>query len=399
MCGGIGRRMATTVLFLVIGTAVIFGTMQHHQGLLNPMVLVITISLTAVGVTYFMSRSLARSLEDLTLAAQKVAAGTPIRQINLPMGRPDEIGALAKAFHDMACRLEERQQRLIENELRAKAAGRSLCSELQTDLQLQRETNRLKDEFVATVSHELRTPLTSIKGALALLNSGTLGIIPEKAKSMLSIALNNSERLIRLINDILDIEKMEANKLTYDLKTIDLHAFIEQTIETNKHYADDTAVRLELDAQSRNLTVNADPDRLTQAMDNLISNAIKFSPSGGCVTIGVADNGGSARISVSDDGPGIPEEFQDQIFNKFAQADSSNTRKKGGTGLGLCITKAIIEDHGGRIAFETEKGEGTTFYFDLPLDDQDTATGDLSPKGRPAGGSRTPSSTETSRIG
>lgn len=238
-----------------------------------------------------------------------------------------------------------------------------------------RKVSNLKDEFVSTVSHELRTPLTSIYGALGLLRNSVAGELPEKAQSLVNVAYTNSDRLIRLISDILDIEKISAGAMPYDFEPLDLGTVLEQGIEANRGYAEQLGVHLELSEGRKTFKISADADRIAQVLANLISNAAKFSPRGSVVTVRAAEFEDTVRISVIDRGEGIPEQFQDKIFGRFAQADTSDTRKKGGTGLGLAISKAIVEAHGGTIGFETVGGEGTTFHFDLPLlRDSDAST-------------------------
>ncbi|MBB4301294.1 PAS domain S-box-containing protein [Rhodobium orientis] len=235
-----------------------------------------------------------------------------------------------------------------------------------TDLSERYRSERLKDEFVSTVSHELRTPLTSIKGSLGLLKADVLGDLSPQAKSMISIAHANCDRLVRLINDMLDIEKIQAGKITYDFKRIDLIPFLERTIEANRSYGEEFNVVVRLEPGAPWVQVQADRDRLAQVLTNLLSNAVKHSPSGGTVEVRVAVDGDQVRVSVVDDGPGIPADFRGKIFGKFCQADSADNRQRGGSGLGLSIAKAIVEDHGGTIGYDTETGKGTEFHFDLP---------------------------------
>lgn len=226
--------------------------------------------------------------------------------------------------------------------------------------------DRMKSEFVSTVSHELRTPLTSIRGSLGLVWGGVTGELPEKAKSLIGIAKNNCERLIRLINDILDSEKIESGKMRFELQPLELVPLIEQALAANEGFAEQHKVKMILSATAQPVRVNVDSDRLIQVLTNLLSNAIKFSPAQGLVQVRVRHASGRVRVEISDSGPGIPEEFQKRIFQKFSQADSSDTRQKGGTGLGLNISKAILERMEGSIGFATETNVGTTFFFELP---------------------------------
>ncbi len=225
---------------------------------------------------------------------------------------------------------------------------------------------RIKDEFVATVSHELRTPLTSIAGALGLLTSNAVGKLPDPASRLLTIAYTNSQRLIRLLNDILDIEKMESGKAVFNFKRVELRPLIEQTIEAILGFAKDYNVRIRLDSAPAAVDVRADPDRLAQVVTNLLSNAIKFSPPGEEVVVAVETRNETARISVRDHGHGVPDEFKPYIFEKFRQADATDARQKGGTGLGLSIVKQIVTRLGGTVDFADAPGGGAIFYVDLP---------------------------------
>lgn len=238
---------------------------------------------------------------------------------------------------------------------------------LATDITELKRIDRLKTEFVSTVSHELRTPLTSIRGSLGLVAGGVSGKLPDAAMKLIDIAKNNCERLIRLINDILDIEKIESGKMQLDLQPMALMPLLDQAIAANEGYGLANNVSLTLHCDDPTLQVKVEADRLTQIVTNLLSNALKFSPRGGTVEVHVTKAGLGVRVEVRDHGPGIPEEFRTRIFQKFSQADSSDTRQKSGTGLGLNISRALVERMGGSIGFETRLGEGTTFFFELPL--------------------------------
>ena len=226
--------------------------------------------------------------------------------------------------------------------------------------------DRIKSEFVSTVSHELRTPLTSIRGSLGLIAGGVAGQLPDAVKSLVEIAKNNCERLIRLINDILDIEKIESGKMQLDLKVLVLQPLLAQALAANEGFGAAKNLHLTLVAPEEPLRVQADSDRLTQVVTNLLSNAMKFSPGDATVEVHVLRAGSVVRVEVRDQGPGIPDEFRKRIFQKFSQADSSDTRQNAGTGLGLNISRAIIERLDGSIGFESKVGAGSTFYFELP---------------------------------
>lgn len=212
----------------------------------------------------------------------------------------------------------------------------------------------------------MRTPLTSIAGSLGLLIGGASGKLPPAADRLLAIAYSNSQRLVRLINDILDIEKIESGQATFDLKPVALRPLIEQAVEANRGYADSFGARIRFDPDAANAPVRADVDRLIQVVTNLLSNAVKFSPPDADVEVGIENRSHAVRVTVRDYGPGIPTDFKSRIFEKFAQADSSDARQRGGTGLGLNIVKQIVDQHGGRVGFADAAGGGTLFYFELP---------------------------------
>ena len=245
-------------------------------------------------------------------------------------------------------------------------AGERMFLGVTRDITERKSMERVKDEFVSTVSHELRTPLTSITGSLGLIRSGALDQSPDKMRELIDIAHTNSERLVRLINDILDIEKIEAGFVEDTVEPIELMALIVSAVAANKGFSRQYGVRFALVERIKDVHVLGNRDRLMQVITNLLSNAVKFSPAGGNIDIAVTQCEANIRVEVSDQGSGIPEAFQSRIFQKFAQADSSDDRQKGGTGLGLSISKAIIERYGGIIGFDTTEGVGTTFYFELP---------------------------------
>jgi len=239
------------------------------------------------------------------------------------------------------------------------------------DIAARKKVDKLKNEFVSTVSHELRTPLTSITGALGLLIGGAVPAVPDKAIDLLIIAKNNAERLGRLVNDILDIEKLEFGKLELDISGCDIHVLMQQAIDQNMGYAMKYGVRLDLDNEAtagKKITVLADPDRFLQVMSNLISNAVKFSHMDGIVKVYTKATDKEITFYIEDFGTGIPPEFRKKIFQKFAQADSSDTRKRDGTGLGLSISRIIVERMGGTIDYTTQVDKGSVFFFSLPIE-------------------------------
>jgi PAS domain S-box-containing protein len=234
------------------------------------------------------------------------------------------------------------------------------------DLTERMKVELLKNEFISTVSHELRTPLTSIRGSLGLVIGGAVGPIPQPAAKLLAIAASNSERLVRLINDILDIEKLDSGKLHFELRRCELQLLVEQAVAVNQGYAQQLGTSLAIRCALPGAAAMLDADRTLQVLTNLLSNAAKFSPPGQPVEVALTRRQGNLRVEVRDRGPGIPLAFRERIFQKFAQADSSDTRAKGGTGLGLNISKAIIERQGGTIGFDSAPEQGATFYFEVP---------------------------------
>lgn len=244
--------------------------------------------------------------------------------------------------------------------------GRRIFTGLTRDITERKRLERMKTEFISTVSHELRTPLTAIRGALNLVLKKESATLTDKARHMIEMAERNSERLTFLINDILDLEKIEGGKLSFDFGATDLAALAARAIEDNEGYARKHGVNLTLASLDHPALVKADPHRLLQVFANLISNAVKFSPPDGVVEVSLVAQQGRYKVSVRDHGAGIPAHFRDRIFQRFAQADSSDSRDKGGTGLGLSITKAIVERHFGRVGFTDAPGGGTIFHFDLP---------------------------------
>jgi len=228
------------------------------------------------------------------------------------------------------------------------------------------EIDRIRNEFVSTVSHELRTPLTSIRGSLGLLQSGAMGVLPKKAAAMVAIAYKNSGRLVRIINDILDIGTIESGKLALKMSIVPLAELLQQSVEGNAGLAEKCGVRFVLEPVCADDRVMADPDRLMQVVANLLSNAAKFSLPGAEVRIRVRPGSTTMRVEVEDSGTGIPEAFKAHIFAKFAQADASATRRFEGTGLGLSIARKLMEAMGGSIGFDSIVDQGSVFYIELP---------------------------------
>ena len=244
------------------------------------------------------------------------------------------------------------------------------------DISERKHNDELKTQFISTVSHELRTPLTSIAGALGILNSGSLGKHTDQQQKLITIALHNSLRLQCLINDLLDMDKLLANKMELNIYPYCILEAVSKAIDNNQLYAKQHHVKLILAHSPKTTLVLGDPHRIQQVLTNLISNAAKFSnatsTSNSTVEIGIAVTGDFAQVTVTDHGNGIPEDFKSKIFQRFSQADSSDTRQKGGSGLGLAISKELIQRMGGNINFTSTPGKGCCFYFELPLAEKTT---------------------------
>lgn len=230
--------------------------------------------------------------------------------------------------------------------------------------------DRMKKEFISTVSHELRTPLTSIIASLGLLQSGRLSHDEDRSSELVAVAHRNSNRLLQLINDLLDLQKLTAGKIVYRFQPVELSILIDEVLRGIQAFADSFQIELDAKDIESDMRVWADRDRLIQVLNNLLSNAIKFSPKGERVTLSAGRNGQNAVIAVADRGPGIPEEFRTRLFERFTQVDSSATRSAGGSGLGLSIVKGLVEGMQGQVSLETNMEEGTTFFVELPLSPQ-----------------------------
>ena len=294
-------------------------------------------------------RVVARSLGQVVVAAEALDAGRyeDARLPNVRTAPNRETARLAHTFDRLALSIATRER------------------QLQDDIEKLKELERLKADFVSTVSHELRTPLTSMRGALGLVLGGAVGEVPVKGRELLRIALTNTDRLIRLINDILDIEKMDAGHVALREVRLRVRQLLETTIAGLEGFARDGEVRLVL-LDGPDAEVLGDSDRLIQVFTNLGSNAVKFSPKGSAVEFSVLHEGERLVVGVRDHGVGIPPEFASRIFGRFQQASGAGAHKSGGTGLGLSIAKAITELHGGQIGFEAAAGGGTKFWVTLP---------------------------------
>lgn len=251
-----------------------------------------------------------------------------------------------------------------EIEIRMSRCGADECLLVVRDISERTAADRLKREFIATVSHELRTPLSAIRGALGLLDPDSLAALDADSREMIDIARRNTERLMRLINDILDLEGLEEGRMALQFEALDLAPLARETLASITPLAIQYGVPLE-EGDMDGGRARVDGPRFTQALGNLLSNAVKFSPPGEPVRLTLQRTGGQVRLEVSNGGPGIPEAFRPRIFQRFAQADASDSRARGGTGLGLSITKALVERMGGRIGFDSQPGR-TVFHLEFP---------------------------------
>lgn len=223
-----------------------------------------------------------------------------------------------------------------------------------------------QDDFISTVSHELRSPLTSIKGSMGLLLSNAAGELPKPARGLLEIAHRNAERLVLIINDILDLQKIIDGGMAFDAQDVDVAELVHEAIAASSLYLQRFDLEVNVVGADDPIVLQSDPNRIIQVLGNLLTNAAKFSKPHGTVTVSVTQTQQEVTISVRDEGMGIPAAEQGKIFERFADMSNSNRHKNGGTGLGLSICKAIIDTLGGRISFESVEGEGTTFRVCLP---------------------------------
>jgi signal transduction histidine kinase len=290
--------------------------------------LILNISV-AIGLAAYFNRGTVQRLQVLMENSQRLTRKEPL---NPPLAGGDEIADLDRVFHEMAASLAE--------------------------------ADRMKQEFVAMVSHDLRAPLSSVRGALDLVARGTYGALSEKGKQILATADGSVRRLIKLVNDILDVEKLETGKLDFLPEAVSVARIIQRSLDSVRTLAEQSQCPLSADDPEFN--IYADEDRLVQVLVNLLSNAIKFSPKGESVQITTCSDDGWIEVRVADRGCGIPLEHQQAIFERFRQIKVSDSKEKGGTGLGLAICKAIIEQHGGSIGVDSEVGKGSTFWFRLP---------------------------------
>ncbi|TNE94757.1 MAG: PAS domain-containing sensor histidine kinase, partial [Gammaproteobacteria bacterium] len=246
--------------------------------------------------------------------------------------------------------------------------GRKVIWSLVEDISERKKLERMKDQLISIVSHELRTPLTSIKGSLGLLAGGAAGELPDKAQKLLKTAERNTSRLMLLINDLLDMEKLVAGKMHMEPQQQALAPILDEAIESVREYRGGAhSVSIDTPQAWPAITVNVDSPRLVQALTNLLSNAIKFSPENHPVEVSVIEHDETTEIRIRDHGPGVSPEFQERLFQRFSQADATDSRKLPGTGLGLAITRKLCQQLGGQVGYRDADGGGAEFYIQLPV--------------------------------
>ncbi len=315
-------------------------------------------------LSWWFSSWLARPIRSIALAARVLSRGSFRTRIGrLPGYTPAEISQTARTFDTMADEIEQTTGRLQF----ALAEAEMISDERAKLLEAAQAANAAKSQFVSMVSHELRTPLTSIKGALELLNTSISGDMSPPARSLLDVAIRNGTRLATMIDDLLDLEKLDAGKFQFDFGKTDLRDVVAEAVEANAGYGALAGVTFRFDRPSEPVPVRADPGRLQQVLANLLSNAAKFSREGQDVDISLNIRDGKAHLAVRDHGIGVPDGTGDSIFDAFVQADSSDTRVAGGSGLGLSIARMIVRQHDGTLTYESVPGEGTEFLVQLPL--------------------------------
>ena len=347
-----GLQWMALIAIVLSSLAVYFGT-RLHRFVTQPI-------LGLAAVSHRVSRD-----QDYSVRAEKLGN--------------DEIGALVDDFNRMLAEIETRDEALRRERASLGERVKRRTADLTAAMEEAKRANKVKSEFLSTVSHELRTPLTAIAGSIGLVTGGALGKLPAGIREMLQIADKNSQRLTYLINDLLDMEKLLAGKLHFDMKMQPLMPLIEQALEDNRTYAERFRVRYLISESLDGVQVNVDGQRLQQVLANLLSNAAKFSHEGGEVEVRAQSDGRLVRVDIIDHGTGIPSELHSRVFQKFFQADASDTRQKGGTGLGLAITRELVEHMGGSVGFESAEGKGSCFYFELPITNTESSFASLEP--------------------
>jgi signal transduction histidine kinase len=329
--------------------------------------IVIAFALASVGLAlllgYAISWSVIEPLQQIIQRFAQLASGDFSQRVEVP--NRDELGTLAGALNDMSDELG----RLYEQLARSVEELKEQREQLKIANRRLQEVDKLKSDFVSNVSHELRTPLTAVDALTDNMLDGLTGALNEKQVRYITDIKASADRLARLINDILDLSVIESGKVGFNPQRFPIIGLINETIEILKPVAQENLIHLKPGSADPNIAAWADRDKVTQVLTNLISNAIKFTPSGGEVNVTVGENGsGWIKISVSDTGPGIASEQANRIFDEFYQVRHPGEKKSKGAGLGLAISKKLVEMHGGRIWVESTRGTGSTFFFTVPAE-------------------------------
>lgn len=324
----------------------------------------VVLVLAGLAVAMRVLRGGVTDLHQLQDAAEALAEG---RYKTLHNAQYPEIRALTKSFNRMSLQMRMHHEHLNELVTIRTRELEIANAKLGADMDRQRELDRMKDEFIAMINHEMRTPVTAIKGALDLIGCGKLGQVPPELQSLVAIGRGNCDRLLRLINDVLNIQQLEEGTFTFDLQRMPLAPIVKCAVETTQPFADSYNVKFKLFDNFPGAYVRLDRDRALQVFTNLLSNAAKYTRPGDEVEVLLDQHRNFARVAVIDHGPGIPDSFRDKVFSKFSQANVSNTRPTGSSGLGLYVTKRLVGGMNGSIDFETEEERGTAFFVDFPV--------------------------------
>jgi signal transduction histidine kinase len=308
--------------------------------------------LVAIALSILLARRLVRPIKRMQVAAEAIGAGAYDERIELD--RKDELGALATAFNQMAGHVQE----LITG-LERRVAERTRALEV---------ASQHKSDFLANMSHELRTPLNAIVGFSQVLKQKLFGQVNEKQDEYLNDILSSADHLLALINDILDLSKVEAGQVELETGLFSLREALERGVVMVRERAMKNGVQLELTLDPQVDLIEGDERRIRQVVFNLLSNAVKFTPQGGHVDVSATSDNGEVVVSVADTGPGIAVSDRERIFEEFQQARDTNGERPEGTGLGLALSRSLVELHGGRIWVESEPGKGSTFIFTLPAE-------------------------------
>jgi signal transduction histidine kinase/CheY-like chemotaxis protein len=350
------------VAYVSVGMPTAIAFAEADRMLRRNLTVLTVVAVLAIAAAWFGAKLLIlRPVNALVAATRRLSAGDLGARTGLPHD-PGELNQLARAFDEMAGSLEQAEERRrLEEELRRKNF------ELEQQNRSIQEANRLKSEFVSMVSHELRTPLTSIQGYLALVLQGESGELTAEQREFLTVVQNNTDRLLALINDLLDLARMEAGRIELHCVALDLARLIQDAARALRPLIEAKQQQLTLDLPPALPPVWADATRVAQVVTNLISNAHKYTPAGGTIRVAARAADSSVRVEVRDTGIGLSEEEQAQCFTKFFRAKDRRAQEAGGTGLGLAISRSLVELHGGEITVSSAPGQGSTFAVTLPV--------------------------------